>query len=204
MTAAAVSTAPAEAPAADAVPATRRRPLLTPRRSNILLVLVAVIAIPTVTERAMPLLLKPNYSLTIAEGAAIAIAALSLNLLTGYAGQVSLGHAALLGAGGFADGLVTSRAGLPMWIGEFGCGPADDATLLRAAYDEQDRNDLGGTQLGRLGRSDLVPPPRQRQAESVVVVRNGGEVRDAGQHRVHGYRGCVLQRHHVELRPLLV
>ena len=117
MTAAAVSTAPADATGADAAPATRRRPLLTPRRSNILLVLIAVIAIPTVTERAMPLLLKPNYCLTMAEGAAIAIAALSLNLLTGYAGQVSLGQAALLGAGGFADGLVTSRAGLPMWIG---------------------------------------------------------------------------------------
>jgi ABC-type branched-subunit amino acid transport system ATPase component/ABC-type branched-subunit amino acid transport system permease subunit len=104
---------------AAAVPAARgvRRPLLTPRRSNILLALAAVIALPILTERAMPLLLTPGYSLILEQATGIAIGALSLSLLTGYAGQVSLGQAALLGTGAFADGLVTSRAGLPMWVG---------------------------------------------------------------------------------------
>ena len=94
-----------------------RGPLLTPRRSNILLVLAAAILLPTMTERQMPQLFTPGDSLIISQAAAIAIGALALNLLTGYAGQISLGHAGLLGAGAFASGLVTSRAGAPMWIG---------------------------------------------------------------------------------------
>jgi ABC-type branched-subunit amino acid transport system ATPase component/ABC-type branched-subunit amino acid transport system permease subunit len=94
-----------------------RRALLTPRRSNILLVLVAAVVLPTMTERAMPLLFTPDDALILAQAAAVAMAVLSLNMLTGYAGQVSLGQAALLAVGGFTDGLVTSRAGMPMWVG---------------------------------------------------------------------------------------
>ena len=95
----------------------RRGPLLTARRSNILLVLAAVILVPTMTERQMPLLFTGGDSLILAQAAAIAIGAIALNLLTGYAGQISLGHAALLGSGAFAGGLLTGRAGLPMWLG---------------------------------------------------------------------------------------
>ncbi len=95
----------------------RRRALLTPRRSNILLLLAAAILLPIVTSQAMPLAFTPTDSLVLAEAAAFAIAALALNMLTGYAGQISLGHAALLGVGAFASGLVTSKAGLPMWVG---------------------------------------------------------------------------------------
>jgi branched-chain amino acid transport system permease protein len=101
----------------DATPTSRRGPLLTPRRSNILLLLAAAILLPVVTAQAMPLAFTPTDSLILAEAAALAIAALALNMLTGYAGQISLGHAALLGAGAFASGLVTSKAGLPMWLG---------------------------------------------------------------------------------------
>lgn len=46
----------------------------------------------------------------------LAIAALSLNLLTGYNGQISLGHAALYGAGAYAFGLLVTNAGWPMWL----------------------------------------------------------------------------------------
>ncbi|HXA41512.1 MAG TPA: branched-chain amino acid ABC transporter ATP-binding protein/permease [Candidatus Solibacter sp.] len=111
------------APASPATPVpqssepVRRRPLLTPRRSNILLLLAAAILLPIVTAQAMPLAFTPTDSLVLAEAVAFAIAALALNMLTGYAGQISLGHAALLGVGAFASGLVTSKAGLPMWIG---------------------------------------------------------------------------------------
>ena len=95
----------------------RRRPWLTPRRSNIVLTLVAVTLLPTITERSMPLLLTPTYCLYLEYAAGIAIACVSLNLLTGYAGQISLGHAAFLSVGAFADGLLTGRAGWPMWVG---------------------------------------------------------------------------------------
>jgi branched-chain amino acid transport system permease protein len=93
------------------------RALLTPRRSNIALLLAACVLLPVFTERQMPLLFTPADNLILAEAAALAIAAISLNLLVGYAGQISLGHAALLGAGAFASGLITSRAGLPIWVG---------------------------------------------------------------------------------------
>jgi branched-chain amino acid transport system permease protein len=45
-----------------------------------------------------------------------AIAALGLNLLTGYAGQVSLGHATLFGAGAFAANWFGSRWDLPIYL----------------------------------------------------------------------------------------
>ena len=67
------------------------------------------IALPLATEHAMPKLLEQHHYLNLDVGIAIAIAAVSLNLLLGYAGQISLGHAALLAAGAFASGIVTSR-----------------------------------------------------------------------------------------------
>jgi branched-chain amino acid transport system permease protein len=96
-------------------PAARRGPLLTPRRSNTLLVLLGAILLPTLTYRAMPLL-PDKYPLALASATSVAVGALALNLLVGYAGQISLGHGAILGVGSFAAGLITSGAGLPMWV----------------------------------------------------------------------------------------
>lgn len=42
--------------------------------------------------------------------------ALSLNILTGYAGQVSLGHAAFFGIGAYASAVLAVRYGLPFWL----------------------------------------------------------------------------------------
>jgi ABC-type branched-subunit amino acid transport system ATPase component/ABC-type branched-subunit amino acid transport system permease subunit len=97
-------------------PGRERGPLLTPRRSNIILVLLAAVLLPTLTYRAMPLL-PAGVPQALAIAASIAVGAISLNLLIGYAGQISLGHGALLAVGAFAAGLCTSGAGLPMWIG---------------------------------------------------------------------------------------
>ena len=44
------------------------------------------------------------------------IGALSLMLLTGYAGQVSLGHAGLLSAGAFTAGILFREFNAPFWI----------------------------------------------------------------------------------------
>jgi len=43
------------------------------------------------------------------------ILALSLNLITGYAGQVSLGHAAFMGIGAYTSALLYTKAGLSFW-----------------------------------------------------------------------------------------
>jgi branched-chain amino acid transport system permease protein len=42
--------------------------------------------------------------------------ALSLNILTGYAGQVSLGHAAFFGIGAYTSAVLAVRYHLPFWV----------------------------------------------------------------------------------------
>ncbi len=42
--------------------------------------------------------------------------AVALMLLTGYAGQISLGHAGLLAAGAFTAGILFKEAGAPFWL----------------------------------------------------------------------------------------
>jgi branched-chain amino acid transport system permease protein len=43
------------------------------------------------------------------------ILALSLNIITGYAGQISLGHAAFMGIGAYTSALFYTKAGLSFW-----------------------------------------------------------------------------------------
>jgi branched-chain amino acid transport system permease protein len=45
-----------------------------------------------------------------------AVGALSLMLLTGYAGQISLGHAGLIAAGAFTTGILAREISAPFWI----------------------------------------------------------------------------------------
>ena len=44
------------------------------------------------------------------------VGAVALMLLTGYAGQISLGHAGLLAAGAFTTGILFKEANAPMWV----------------------------------------------------------------------------------------
>ncbi len=48
--------------------------------------------------------------------AIFSLVALGLNLLTGFAGQVSLGHAGFFGVGAYATGLLTQSAGVPFLL----------------------------------------------------------------------------------------
>ena len=43
------------------------------------------------------------------------ILALSLNIITGYAGQISLGHAAFMGIGAYTSALLCTKAGFSFW-----------------------------------------------------------------------------------------
>jgi branched-chain amino acid transport system permease protein len=59
--------------------------------------------------------------------AVLALGALGLNILIGFTGQVSLGHAAFMGIGAYATAILASRLGLPFWItipagGAVACG----------------------------------------------------------------------------------
>ena len=62
---------------------------------------------------ALPATLGETQIASLAETVAIAIALLSLNVLLGYAGQISLGQAAFLGTGGFIAVQLGGR-GLPL------------------------------------------------------------------------------------------
>lgn len=46
-----------------------------------------------------------------------AIVACGLNVIVGYAGQISLGHAAFFGIGAYTAALVATKAGLSFWVG---------------------------------------------------------------------------------------
>jgi len=58
-----------------------------------------------------------NYIIHIANLIAIAsISALALNMLSGNAGLLSLGHAGFMAAGAFTTAILTVRFGIPIWI----------------------------------------------------------------------------------------
>ena len=59
-----------------------------------------------------------GYIVTVAITIGIyVILAISLNIITGYAGQISLGHAAFWGIGAYCSALLSTRLGIPFWIG---------------------------------------------------------------------------------------
>ena len=64
---------------------------------------------------AFPFIAGSYYVHLINHVAIVCIGALSLNILTGVSGQISLGHAGLLCAGAFTAALVGEQAGLPFW-----------------------------------------------------------------------------------------
>ena len=44
------------------------------------------------------------------------IAVLGLNLLTGYTGQLSLGHSAFIAVGAYVTAIITTKLGLSPWL----------------------------------------------------------------------------------------
>ena len=48
------------------------------------------------------------------------ILAVSLNLITGFTGQLSLGHAAFMSVGAYASGILTAKLGMPFIVGILG------------------------------------------------------------------------------------
>jgi branched-chain amino acid transport system permease protein len=57
----------------------------------------------------------------------LALSALGLNILIGFTGQISLGHAAFMGVGAYATAILASRLGVPFWLsipagGALACG----------------------------------------------------------------------------------
>ena len=74
---------------------------------------VAVLALVA----AVPLLTANTYYLFVAMLIGITIVvATGLNILAGFSGQVSLGHAGLYAVGAYAGAILTTRAGTGFWL----------------------------------------------------------------------------------------
>jgi len=65
---------------------------------------------------ALPAILQNNYHLMVLNVAALNIVVvIGLTLLMGYAGQISLGHAAFFGLGAYLSAVFTTTYGFPLW-----------------------------------------------------------------------------------------
>jgi branched-chain amino acid transport system permease protein len=86
-----------------------------PRRSD--LVRVALVTAGVVALLGLPWVVPAGYLRRLLDLAGIqAILVLSLNLLYGYAGQFSFGHAGFWGIGAYATALLTVNLGAPFWL----------------------------------------------------------------------------------------
>ncbi len=66
---------------------------------------------------ALPIFLKNGFILTVLSLLFInSIASLGLNIVTGWAGQISIGHAAFMSIGAYTSALLSSAANLPLYI----------------------------------------------------------------------------------------
>lgn len=65
----------------------------------------------------LPLVLRNDYYLSLFNFIGIhTILVVGLNLLMGYAGQISLGHAAFFGVGAYTSGILTATYGVNPWL----------------------------------------------------------------------------------------
>src|SRR5918996_49801 len=85
-----------------------------PGRSGVAARVVAASAL-TAAVLSLPLLLESTQDLWLGLAAIYAIIGLSVNIVTGHAGQISLGHQAFVGIGAFmAAFVVKSTGGFPV------------------------------------------------------------------------------------------
>jgi branched-chain amino acid transport system permease protein len=87
------------------------------RRNRTLLIFVLFIAVFPLWAEPIQKPLGIPLILTMRVVGVFTVAAVGLNLLTGYAGQVSLGQGAFFGIGAYTSALLTVKAGFPVWLG---------------------------------------------------------------------------------------
>jgi branched-chain amino acid transport system permease protein len=78
--------------------------------------LAVISAIGIVALLAMPYLLSPYYLGLVVKMMIFALFAMSLDLLLGYTGMASLGHAAYFGVAAYATGLLALKLGWNVWL----------------------------------------------------------------------------------------
>src|ERR1700729_3741470 len=76
---------------------------------------VPVIVVVGVVALAFPFLASGYHIYQGAQVLIFAVALLGLNLLTGFNGQISLGHGAFFAIGGYGAAILITKFGLPYW-----------------------------------------------------------------------------------------
>jgi len=70
----------------------------------------------------IPFICKPYLLYVINHIGMAAIAAIGLNILIGYTGQISLGHGAFFGVGAYAAAILATAVGFPFWLSVIAAG----------------------------------------------------------------------------------
>src|SRR4029079_6626365 len=77
--------------------------------------MVTVTILLVVLACALPFLVSNYRTFQLTLVLVYAIALLGLNILTGYNGQISLGHGAFYALGAYCAAILMDRAGFPYW-----------------------------------------------------------------------------------------
>src|SRR5258708_6135482 len=100
---------------------------VTPRgRIVIALMLAILLALPLAADRYVLSVLTLIFY--------FAYVGQAWNLMMGYAGQLSLGHALYVGVGGYVAALMWLKLGIGPWLGVFAAGGAAAAGVGRARW----------------------------------------------------------------------
>lgn len=92
----------------------------TSHNSGVVALLLSVGVLAILEALVLIRVINPYVHTIICYGGVIAISALGLNLIYGYTGQFSLGHAGFYGLGAYASALVVRQLGPYVW--SFACG----------------------------------------------------------------------------------
>ena len=76
---------------------------------------LAGLAVLIAAAVALPFFVSDYRTFQLTLTLAYAIALLGLNILTGYSGQISLGHGAFFAIGAYVAAIMMDRFGLPYW-----------------------------------------------------------------------------------------
>src|SRR5690348_6228507 len=75
----------------------------------------AGLAVLLIAAAAVPFLVSGYHIFQLTIVLVYAIALLGLNMLTGYNGQISLGHGAFYAIGAYTTAILTTQLGVPYW-----------------------------------------------------------------------------------------
>src|SRR5947207_15317893 len=76
-----------------------------------------VVAIAATIIWALPLVLNDAFFILVLQSLAyLYIAAIGVDILVGWTGQISLGHAGLYAVGAYTSALLATKAGWPFWL----------------------------------------------------------------------------------------